>query len=85
MSDVKIELNLPGINEMMKSPKMQTHLQKASDMVASAAGDGYIAETETINWVAITTVKASTKEAGLDNLKHNTLLKALGSVGLPMR
>ena len=85
MSDVKIELNFPGINEMMKSPEIQAHLQSAGNMVAKAAGDGYAAETDVINWIAITNVYPDTKEAAHDNFKNNSLLKALGSVGLPMR
>ena len=85
MSDVKIELNLPGINEMMKSEEIQAHLQKAGEMVAHAAGDGYTADTDVLNWVAITNVYPDTKEAAHDNFKNNSLLKAVGTVGLPMR
>lgn len=85
MSNVKVELNLAGINEMMKSPEIQAHLQKAGEMVADAAGDGYAANTDVINWVAITNVYPDSKEAAHDNFTHNSLLKAVGAVGLPMR
>ena len=85
MSDVKIELNLQGINEMMKSKEIQAHLQAAGQAVANAAGDGYAAETHVINWIAITNVYPDSKEAAHDNFKNNSLLKAVGAVGLPMR
>ena len=87
MSNVKVELNLAGINEMMKSPEIQAHLQKAGEMVADAAGDGYAASTtiKDMRWIAITNVYPDSKEAAHDNFTHNSLLKAVGAVGLPMR
>lgn len=85
MSKVQIELNLQGINEMMKSEEIQAHLQAAGNAVANAAGVGYAAQTSTIRWVAITNVYPDTKEAAHDNFKNNSLLKAVGSVGLKMR
>lgn len=85
MSDVKIELNLQGINEMMKSEEIQAHLQRAGEAVANAAGNGYAAKTQEINWIAITNVYPDSKEAAHDNFQNNSLLKAIGAVGLPMR
>ena len=86
MSNVKIELNLQGINEMMKSSEMQAHLQAAGEAVANAAGDGYAAVTnvEKLRWVAITNVYPDTAAAAHDNFKNNSLLKAVGAVGLAM-
>lgn len=85
MSKVKVELNLQGINEMMKSREMQAHLQKAGEMVANAAGGDYAAITRQINWIAITNVYPNSSDAAHDNFKNNSLLKAVGAVGLPMR
>lgn len=85
MSKVKIELNLQGINEMMKSEEIQAHLQAAGEAVANSAGNGYAAKTSTIRWIAVTNVYPDTKEAAHDNFKNNSLLKAVGSVGLKMR
>ena len=84
MSKVKIELNLEGINEMMKSGPIQGAVLEAGQAVAAAAGEGYAAEVHQANWVAISNVYAETPEAKRDNLRNNTLLKALGSTGLPM-
>ena len=41
MSDFEFELNLPGLNELMKSPDMQAHLEVASARVADIAGKGF--------------------------------------------
>ena len=38
MSDFEFELNLPGLNELMKSSEMQAHLEVASARVADALG-----------------------------------------------
>lgn len=80
---VKFELNLQGLNELMKSAPMQAALQEAGDAVAQAAGDGFAARTDVINYVAITNVYADTNEAKKKNLEDNALLKGVGAVGLP--
>ena len=76
---IKFRLNLPGLNELMKSGEMQSVLNKAAASIASAAGPGY--ETEAahpINFVGIASVRAATFEAKRDNAQNNTLLKATG-------
>ncbi|MBQ1571989.1 MAG: hypothetical protein IIZ78_12735 [Clostridiales bacterium] len=85
MSKVKFELNLPGLNELMKSGAMQSILnEKGAAVAASANGMKQIDEaeygfdTKTINWIAITTIRANNGAAVADNAQNNTLLKALG-------
>lgn len=78
------KLNIPGVIELYKSAGMQNALQQAGDAVARAAGEGYAADTHLATFTAICTVYPSTKEAGVDNMLHNTLLKALGSAGLKL-
>lgn len=85
MSKVKFKLNLPGLNELMKSSAMQSELIKHGSDVLSRAqsmaqvdGAEYSMNTRTINWIAVTTVRADNYEARKDNYEHNTLLKALG-------
>ena len=85
MGNVKFELNLEGLNELMKSAEMQSALLNAGQAVARNAGSDYAAEVHTANWIAISNVYPNSKEAAHDNFKNNTLLKALGSAGLPMR
>lgn len=82
--DVKFKLNLPGLNELMKSSEMQSALLDAGRAVAGSAGSDYAAEVHTANWIAISNVYPDSKKAANDNFRHNTLLKALGSVGLSM-
>lgn len=83
MSKVKFELNLPGLNAIMKGPEIQAALQQAGNKVAASAqamcpkGE-YDVRTVTGNFIATTFVSAENKEALKDGYEHNTLLKALG-------
>ena len=85
MGNVKFELNLQGLNELMKSPEMQSALLDAGNAVANNAGGDYAAEVHTASWIAISNVYPDSKRAAHENYKENTLLKALGATGLPMR
>lgn len=81
-NSVKFKLNLPGLNELMKSPEMQDALLEAGQAVAQSAGSDYAAEVHTASWIAISNVYPDSKQAAHENFKDNTLLKAIGSVGL---
>lgn len=87
MSDVKIELNLRGINEVMKSPEIQAAVQAAGEAVASAAsgmsGEAFAAQTHLANWVAIANVYPDSAKAARSNFRDNTLVKAVGAAGIP--
>jgi len=82
--NVEFELNLPGLNELMKSSAMQAHLKKAGQAVASAAGDEYGCSTYVLNFVAVENIYPESAKAAIENANDNTLLKALGSAGLSM-
>lgn len=82
--NVKFELNLKGLQELMKSEEMQQALSEAGAAVANAAGKEYAHREHIASFVAISNVYPDSKEAAHENFKDNTLLKALGSVGLPM-
>lgn len=84
MANVKFELDLKGLNEVMKSSEMQSALMEAGQAVASAAGSDYEAEVHTASFVAISNVYPVSKDAAKDNYENNTLLKAAQSVGLGM-
>lgn len=78
MSDT-FKLNLPGLNELMKSPEMCAALNAAAAQIQGRAGAGYeIESAHPISFVAIAAVHAATKETRKDNLENNTLLKAVG-------
>lgn len=84
MGKVKFELDLAGLNELMKGPEMQSVLSAAGKAVASAAGQGYAERTHVASFVAISNVYPNTKEAAHENYEKNTLVKALGAAGLKM-
>ena len=81
---VEIELNLPGLNELMKGSEIQSVLKSAGNSVAQAAGSDYACDVDVINWIAIANVYPNSRKAAHENFKDNSLLKAVGSVGLPM-
>ena len=81
---VKFKLNLKGLSDLMKSGEMQSALLEAGEVVAKTAGDGFEAEVHTADYIAISNVYANSQEAYRENMKNNTLLTALGSVGLRM-
>lgn len=81
MANVKFVLNLPGLNEVMKSSAMQALSNSAANAIAASAGSGYEVESaHNIGFIAISSVRASTYAAKKDCNKNNTLLKAAGSV-----
>ena len=82
MAKAEFKLNLPGLNELMKSPEMQAHLAKAGEAVARAAGADYDHQTYVINWVAVENIFPASEAAAHENFEENTLLKALGAAGL---
>lgn len=82
MSKVRFELNLKGLNELMKSNEMQKVLDMAGEQCANNAGDDYDYRTHVANYVAITNVYPTTKEAASEVYKNNSLVKALFSTGL---
>ena len=84
MADVKFELNLSGLNELMKSAEMEAVLDEAGAAVASAAGAEYGHRVHQANFVALCNVYPDSKEAAEENFEENTLIKALSQVGLSM-
>lgn len=84
MADVKFELNLPGLNELMKSPEMQAVLDSAGERVASIAGSEYEATPRTGRWIGFSNVYPISAKGAKDNYENNTLVKALSSSGLSM-
>ena len=84
MSKVNFKLNLPGLNQLMKSPEMQSILsEKGAEVMARANSNAQIPDaeysmnTKTINWIAVTNIRAENGAAVLENLERNTLLKSL--------
>ena len=85
MSKVDFKLNLPGLNELMKSPEMVSVLEQAGNTVATLAGDDYGVRVHQASFVAIANVYPDSKVAAADNYKNNSLVRALGASGLSMK
>lgn len=91
MGKTKFVLNLPGLNELMKSDEMQAVLRDAASQVEAKA-NGMAADKEARYssdivvgyWIAASRIRAENGAALQENLENNTLVKALGSVGLKM-
>ena len=77
---VRFELNRDGVRELLKSEKMQAVIQECASMVQDAAGEEYKSEMKLGKNRCWATISADTPHAYYSNLKHNTLLKALGGV-----
>lgn len=78
MNNVEIELNSPGIADLLRSPEMKAICKEQADNVARRCGEGYEVDTYVGKGRVNAMVYASTKEAVRDNYRNNTLLKALG-------
>ena len=84
MGDVRFELNLPGLNQLMKSAEMQKVLDEAGAQVAKKAGSDYAASPKTGRYIGFSNVYPNSKKAASENYNDNTLIKALSASGLRM-
>lgn len=84
MSKVKVKLNLPGINEVMKDPEIVAACEQAAREVGSASGIETEVESGTINFIAYANVGPATEEAERENFDNNSLVKAISSAGYRM-
>jgi len=75
---VEIVLNSAGIRELLKSAEIEAVCKEQAEAVAGRAGDGYTVDTYVGKTRVNAMVTADTYAARRDNLKNNTLLKALG-------
>lgn len=80
MSKFKFELNRDGVKELLKGAEMKGILMDCAERVRDTAGDEYAIEQVTGANRSWMTIRPDTPHAYYSNLKHNTLLKALGSV-----
>ena len=72
------EFDGDNVQGLLKSPEMQAILAGYGKAVQTRAGAGYVGEAKVYKKRAAYNVKAETVRAKRDNLKNNTLLKALG-------
>ena len=81
MNKIVIKLDDAGIQEMLKSDGIVRTCETQASRIAAAAGDGYEVERRNYPERGGAAVYPSTPKAYFDNLKNNTLLKAMGSGG----
>lgn len=79
MSNLKFKLDRAGVAELMKSEAMQAVLTEEASKVMGRVGDGYEQDVYVGKTRANAMVSAATYQAKKDNLKNNTLLKALST------
>lgn len=77
MSSMKFKLNRAGVAELMKSGPMISVLNKYASNIKNRAGDGYEQDLYVGKNRANVSVRARTYQAKKDNLRNNTLLKAV--------
>lgn len=77
MNKVKIELNSPGIRELLRSEEMQAVLEEQAEKIAERCGAGYAHDTYLTGGRAVASAFAETPEAIRDNLENNTILRSL--------
>lgn len=77
MGDVLIQLDDAGIQELLKSSEVMAELQAVGATVLGRAGAGYAMDQHSGKTRGNVSIYADTKEAYLDNLNNNTLLRAV--------
>ncbi len=77
MAKMKFKLNRSGVAALMKSNQMQGVLEEKATGVRNRAGEGYKQDIYVGKTRANAMVYADTHQAKKDNMKNNTLLKAV--------
>ena len=77
MSKFKFALNRAGVRALMKSEEMQSILKDKADSALNSLGEGYKSDIHVGKNRANAMVYADTYQAKRDNLKNNSILKAV--------
>lgn len=77
MAKNKFKLNYAGIGSLLKSVEMQDVLSEHATNIKNRAGEGYEQDVFVGKTRANAMVKATTYKAKRDNMRNNTLLKAV--------
>lgn len=81
MGKVEIKLNQEGVRELMQSREMMAACEGYARKAAGMLGDGYEVTTHVGKTRVNAEVAAVSFKAKRENMKDNTILKAIGSVG----
>ena len=77
MAKFRIELNREGVRELLRSTEMAGICKQYAGQIAARAGEGYEVTTYTGTNRVNASVCVATDEAYRDNMKNNTLIKAV--------
>ena len=77
MAKFKFKLDKAGVGQFLKSEPMQALISQKVSEIHGRLGEGYASNTSVGKTRAQGIVIAETKKAKRDNLKNNTILKAL--------
>lgn len=77
MGKLRVELNRAGVRALLRSEEMMAMLQKTANAAADRCGAGYETGSYRMPTRAVARVSAVTAAARRDNLKNNTIRKAL--------
>lgn len=81
MSDVRVELDTAGVRSLLRSEEMEQVMVEYATNIRQAAGTGYEQDSYKGRNRVNAMVYAGDYKAKRDNLKHNTLLKAMRGAG----
>lgn len=79
MSNYQFELNRDGVKQIMQSAEMKAVLDETAQHIASSAEGAYKVDTMTGRTRANAEVSCADARTYYDNLKNNTLLKAMAN------
>ena len=77
MGKSEIELNSAGVRELLKSKEIRSICKEYADKAVRKLGDGYSTTVYDGSNRVNVSVMAVRKQAQADNLKNNTILKAV--------
>lgn len=77
MDKNKFKLNYSGVGQLLKSAEMQSVLNEKATAIKNRCGDGYEQDVYVGKTRANAMVSATSYKAKKENMKNNTLLKAV--------
>ena len=77
MSKIRIELNSAGVRELLRSQSVADVLAEHAAAIAGRCGEGYAHDTHMTPGRVVASAYTETPEAMADNLRENTLLRAM--------
>ena len=79
---VKFQLDREGVRQLLQSDEAREICESAAKQALQTLGDGYGTDTRTGKNRVVVEISPQTSKAYYENKRHNTILKAVGSVEL---